>query len=77
MEDDRLVVDKMLARLSPEDRQDLESAERTHRWLTTTQALFVNGATGEMISPSGVFSDADLVRLERVRREALERYRSG
>jgi hypothetical protein len=77
MESDRMVVDEMLARLSPNDRQDLESAERTHRWLTTPQALFVNGATGEMISPSGLLSDEDVARLERMHRETRKRLDQG
>jgi hypothetical protein len=61
---DRMVVDEMVAKLSAEDRADLERADREHRWRITPETLHVNGATGEMISPSGQIDGDTIAEME-------------
>lgn len=63
--------------LSAEEHEFLGGLSRVVRLRAAPVALRVNRATGEAISPSGVLSDEDVARLEQLRREALERYRSA
>jgi len=58
------------------ERETVEGLNRSMRLRATPVSLRVNRASREAISPSGVFNDEDLARLERIGCEAQERNRS-
>ncbi len=75
--DDRQAAEAMAESLSPEERESVEGLSRSLRLRDAPVALRTNCETGESISPTGALSDGSVDRLERVRREALERRRQS
>ena len=74
--DDRQAAETMAETFGADERETVEGLNRSMRLRDGPPSLRVNCPTGDAISPSGVFNDEDVARLERIRREALERYRS-
>jgi hypothetical protein len=72
---DREIVDELAATLSEDEREALDDLERGVRLRAKPQALFVNCGTGEMISPSGIFSDKAISDLKRKYAADRERFR--
>jgi len=73
---DRQSVEAMAESFAPTERETFETAERAHRWATTPTSLLVNGVTGDVISPAGIFSDEEITDLERQHAASVSRYRA-
>ncbi len=73
-DNDRLAVDEMTETFSIEERDAFALLNREVRRRSTPVTLHTNCESGESVSDT--LSDEDVAQLERVRRDALERYRS-